>query len=510
MNHYADQSTVIAAIYSTYRVEDIQEAITRQGIRIMHNSNLGQDPLPETVAINQMLAQKLCYSAHCCERYRYKYLRMEWRNGKIVASWYRDDAALCRDLRTVGKPEKALCAILDLSSDHARDIVRELYKAADRLHNPPVITLEQLHGRDAIRSAFTSGLTKSGSGSTSCMDHSRKPSLHHTCCSTGETVHPCDAYDHPSIRIMAIFEDGEMVCRFVAPAARDQFYALYTREGEGQLWSDWLKSNGWDCNSALLRGCRLTLIYTDNGKLLMPYIDSDHSSMDSDGDLGYGSYTCDHSDGTASGYGYDYYCHECGEGMGEDDSIYIDDEDIVVCQCCLERRFVSVYTSRRDMQYMRRTSDDIYEHDGYYYTYEALDYHNLCMTHDGDIISQDDAVYDNDGDCYHIDDAKTCPISGDAVLPHDAENWHGVDIHPVTYREQFTRGTPDCLTDWRDDDDDQRTPDDVIADWLNTWDDADAITDAAMEYMHSWCRDALRAGRAAGDLFDNDTQQEAA
>lgn len=100
-------------------------------------------------------------------------------------------------------------------------------------------------------------------------------------------------------------------------------------------------------------------------------------------------------------------CDDCGEPTHQDDLHYIEDEDISVCERCLNSNFVYAI-HRRDSRYVR--SEDAYycESNEEYYTEDGLEYHGIILIdagrHRGEYHEADEAVLTSRG-WVHTDDA---------------------------------------------------------------------------------------------------------
>lgn len=121
-----------------------------------------------------------------------------------------------------------------------------------------------------------------------------------------------------------------------------------------------------------------------------------HEDDDSVMEIG-DQYFCD--DDCAMNAGYER-CYECGDWASPDDMTYIENEDVYVCDDCRDRYFTCC---DRCGEWVR--DSDIYETANGDSVCESCrnDYY-VCCDNCGDLIDIDDAIYDDEDDCYYCED----------------------------------------------------------------------------------------------------------
>jgi hypothetical protein len=426
--------TEAAKVYATLTVDSELAAMRRHQRRADFNRNAGETPNVGTQWLADNTGTGTEFPATYTDGRFYEfptYGRLVWNETEqaIHVSYYRNEADCMRDRRTLSK--RAVSVLVDTAYESYknetkwRDFVaalRDEFLGNTVGYHFEISACETL---EEIREVYSASLSNGGEGSTSCMNIAAKSSLEHTS-ESGKTVFPCDCYHNDTIRVMRVMLGGELVGRFIAPASADTFYTVYADSVKNyRLIKKHLKSLGWNCDSDFLRhkGCYLNLIKTDEGKLLMPYLDGSWDHMDGDtGEITYSDgYQCRHIDGTADGWQeYTHVCDDCGEGCDEDDLTATADGECV-CGTCLRRNYSYAFTGR----YREWVRDDetVGEYNGSLYTADGAEYHDLVVTCDGDLIDSSDAVEDEDGDIQDKANCILCPVSGAWVARFSRVNY---------------------------------------------------------------------------------------
>jgi hypothetical protein len=251
-------------------------------------------------------------------------------------------------------------------------------------------------------------------------------------CMTGSESVKLYAHDKSTLRLAYIESgDGKAVARCIV---RDEgedtgWVRLYGESEDARVFlKSWLAINGYPKQTSL-EGCLLPLVER-NSRYVCPYIDSGNSDAQM-ADIttiedkkyliicGDGEYKCENTDGTCTEYEEDediYECGDCGCREHRDDLCYVETEQIEVCNDCLSNNYTYAYNGSYQEYIKDNGTTAMWGYDGYYYTQEGLDHHNLAVcTYDDElypICEMVEAVYygvvhiDNATEVDHIDEDK--------------------------------------------------------------------------------------------------------
>lgn len=437
-----------AGAYTTMRINPqtklpLTHGNLRHALRNAVNGDSGLAASPKTIqANNGRLRRKVYMATSLCEYPMYTRFIWDEQSRTIMASYYATIEKMFADVRT----KKKAVAFLN---EHAPQETAEYWRDA-------VAQETALLTFDSVAAGWTMGSTndralavsvygcddlhKNGGNSVSCMTTRSKSSLWHTCVDTGDSVHPIFAYtDSPDVRVCYIQDkDGQCIARWIAPTGRDQYDSVYCDGENYQRILAMLSCAGWTRNDELLRGCRLRVIITTDGKCLMPYIDSYTNHLDLDNQVdGFAyltvssGYECSHSDGTACNWSSveSFTCDCCGCAVDEDEIHWCDSEDRYVCQSCIDSdRYAWVHCRRGGRDLMNTNNYDVIEYKNEYYHREHLDYYDLVVLYDGEVTHQDNAVFvESEGEYYLADDCTLCPVTGEYYLDCVGERVDGIN-----------------------------------------------------------------------------------
>lgn len=498
--------------YDTIKIDpDTDYPVTlakrRHHMRHLCNKNAGANANENTLRLNNgstlfsriyIQSELIAYPHH---------LRLMWCEDtrQIFCSYYPDQAKCFADVRTKVKAVKFLnqhipSATEQHGQNYWRDVVAEQIST---LSFDPTTAGWEIKSTNSLELGVEiygkNELCKGGSESVSCMTTSTKGSLWHTEAVTGRNVHPIYAYlESPDVRLCYITDKaGEYIARWIAPKNADKYCAIYAANKNYLLVLRMLQDAGWVQDDEQLRGCRLAVITTDDGRVLMPYIDSRTSYLDIDNQscglafLTRGTgYDCDHSTGTLSVV----CCACCGGRMGED-AVYIESTEEMVCDGCCSEHYVYANTGRHGGMYVQ-DEDDVYYFNGEHYTIAGLNYHNIVVLDNGDCCSLDDAI-EVDGDYYHIDDCSCCPITGEYFLSDGGRTIEGVEtpVSPDAYMEHATNSQFDILVNMES----GNIPPlaDVLDSISSLMDDSDLLNEDSIEEQYNAITATLIEGEAA-------------
>ena len=221
----------------------------------------------------------------------------------------------------------------------------------------------------------------------------------------GEKIHPCEVYATPDVSVAYMERDSRITARVVCNEIEKTFNNIY---GDSVLFEPALRDLGYTVGD--LEGCSLLLLRNDDGKIICPYIDGERSvtvyddrlEVSSDGD-----YEASSEHGVL--YTSTCTCSHCEDQFNEDDGRDIRGD--FVCEGCLDENYTAAYTGS-EYEY---TQEDVYTYNHSWYTQEGLDYHALILLEDGNVISQEDAVWSEiDEQYYDPDDVQMyLTIGGD-------------------------------------------------------------------------------------------------
>jgi hypothetical protein len=153
--------------------------------------------------------------------------------------------------------------------------------------------------------------------------------------------HPARFYAYPGngLRIAYLEKQGETVARSIVNIDRKLYVRVY---GDARLASA-LESQGYTLNArAALNGVKCAA-HEYSGRLVAPYLDA-IQHVEWDGRSGYctitadGNYECDNTDGFA-GECYSARCEHCDERVNEDDTVYSEHHEIMLCDSCAGSRY---------------------------------------------------------------------------------------------------------------------------------------------------------------------------
>lgn len=415
----------------------------RHALRNAVNGDSGLDASPKTVRANSgRLRRKVYMSTSLCEYPMYTRFVLDEQSQTIMVSYYATLEKMFADIRT---KKKAVAFLNEYAPQETAEYWRDAVAQEIALLTFDATTAGWTMGCTNDRALAVAiygcdDLHKNGGDSVSCMTTRSKSSLWHTCVETGDSVHPIFAYtDSPDVRVCYIQDkDGQYIARWIAPTRRDQYESIYCDGENYQHVLAMLACAGWVRNDELLRGCRLRVIITTDGKCLMPYIDSYTNQLDLDNQAdgfayltvssGYG---CSHSDGTAYNWSdvESFTCDCCGDSVCEDEIYWCESEDESVCQHCIDRdRYAWVYCRHGDRDLMSTGDYNVVEYGDEYYHKEYLDYYDLVLLYDGEVTDIDNAVFvESEGEYYPICDCSCCPVTGEYYLDCAGEKIDGID-----------------------------------------------------------------------------------
>lgn len=417
-----------------------------------------------------------------------------WRNNRIMLSYYRNEEKKIAQVRTIAKLQGKLQELLGQAEAIAKRKCDEL--------------LALLHC-ESVESAHTLTLYKGGSDNTagklvdaygtdlrnfrgnsnaaqSCMNHIIKSALRHRDRDRNK-IYPCMAYNHPSLALAVLTDNtsGEIVGRSILNLIHNQFYSVYTATSELEsVMVTKLKQANFLQDGDGLADCFLTTVINDEGLPLMPYLDgsNDHAAWPDIADLEEGEavaitysrgYSCDHSNGTPEDYTSHVICDDCNSRISDDEVNHIDGN--CVCDNCRDRNYTYAYTGRYQ-EYVRNDNETLYQYDYECYTQDGLEYHDLGVTDDGDVHSNEELVFTDSG-TYHIDECSECAITGETLPECDMKKINGLLVSEDAVKTHTTNGILNAVRDF------------VYSNGEPTEDDADAIIEAIChsdyEYSHT-------------------------
>jgi len=406
-----------------------------------------------------------------------------WRSNRIMLSYYRNEEKQTAQVRTIAKLQGKLQEILAQPESLARQNCDELLALLKSDAHDAAYTLTLYKGGSDITSemlvkAYAEDLRNyrgSSNAGPSCMNHTLKYSLRHKD-SNGNDTYPCMAYNHPSLALAVLTDaDGDVVGRSIISLKHNQFYSVYTADSDlSPVMTTKLQQHNFKQDGDGLKDCFLTTIVNRDGVPLMPYLDGnhDHADFPSDPDdleegeevaITYSSgFCCNHSTGTPENYDSGVTCEECNERLRAEDVTCIDDS--CYCEDCVNRHYTYAYIGRHQ-EYVRTDSEALYYYNDELYTSDGLEYHDLGVTDDGDVYSNDELVFTDSG-VYHVDDCTPCAVTGEAFPKCDMVKVCGLMLSPEAVKTHTTNGILNAIRDF------------VYCNGEPVADDADAIIEA--------------------------------
>lgn len=250
-------------------------------------------------------------------------------------------------------------------------------------------------------------------------------------CMSGEKA--VRAYAHSKSVLKLAILKNEALCIIARSIVRDddrkgylRIYPAPDNAPEGRFLRDYLSAVGYK-NEIDLNGCLLQAISTNHDGYVAPYIDSGLNgdqkgeviTIDGVSYIEVGSGYLDLAN--TGGYtGEMCTCADCGEGMGENDSTYIEYEDHSVCQSCADDNYTYAYTRHgqndipNDRAVRCNTDNEYYD----------IDY--LC--------EYDVYQCDHDEGFYHIDELINCD-GGMYYVEHCVRLDHEHDDNRYCFKE---------------------------------------------------------------------------
>mgnify|MGYP007027638279 FL=1 len=234
-------------------------------------------------------------------------------------------------------------------------------------------------------------------GPNSCMAH--ELSYY-----SSSPFYPVEVYESPDVGV-AYIED-KVKDRYVARAVLDMVGKKYAViYGNAEALRPELEALGCEQDSDGIYGCRLKKLLSSSGNDVMPYIDGNRgvtSFSDDDGEWWLVEYNGDYTAGNEGGtLQTGIRCQHCDDEMNsEDDTFYSEYHDRQIGRCCIDS-YRYAYTGRHGQDWIEEDGS-VWYHNGEYYTPDALPYHDLALTDDGEVYP-DDEVVQLDSGVYHLD-----------------------------------------------------------------------------------------------------------
>jgi hypothetical protein len=249
-------------------------------------------------------------------------------------------------------------------------------------------------------------------------------------CMSGENCVSVYAHKKSVLRLAYLVQGDEIMGRCIVREDEKEYIRCYpnTNGAENQKWHTAMRNavEGAGYTLGNLNGVLLDKVSTGSRykeRYVMPYLDMGRGGDSYVLDMGdCFRVGCDGVEAQNTGGYIDYNpmrCDECGDSMAEDNSCYVDTEDIYVCECCYNNNFVSALGYRGNEVQARE--DDCVEVSGTYYLTEYLSDNNIYRCEDSD-------------NYYHIDDLASTSrglINTDLAISLDEEDSGGNTMaHP--------------------------------------------------------------------------------
>jgi hypothetical protein len=371
-----------------------------------------------------------------CRPADWQLLLLEWPHiaddDRTQIAYTRDERKGEENRQTMTSIGKYLKRHFPTMSDHVlRDIVA--------LHQPNNVVFKFLRTTPEMCNAVDIGpyscmCSRYSGGSPDRWTHPQSVTYGH---------HPYEVYDPELGWHMAVAMEGNEVTG--RALCMDKYYVrTYKACGEHGSTTDerldaWLQDQGYAKERSWEYDTLFKHIPLQRRYFVAPYIDGNQYcvAIDTRGylrlvnpsnlDNGDKYYECRNTSGTPTQetvHTGTTQCEDCDDWMDEDDACSVGiSEDRCVCENCRDNNWTWAYTYRGRERYV--PSDQVvYVGDNYYDT-DYLSENNIVCLEDGDYVHQDDAIYIERLDEWHIaDDCRYCEHSNEYELERDVTQLH--------------------------------------------------------------------------------------
>jgi len=371
-----------------------------------------------------------------CRPADWQLLLLEWPHiaddDRTQIAYTRDERKGEENRQTMTSIGKYLKRHFPTMSDHVlRDIVA--------LHKPNNVEFKFLRTTPEMMHAIDTGpyscmCSRYAGGDNNRWTHPQSVTYGH---------HPYEVYDPELGWHMAVAMEGNEVTG--RALCMDKTYVrTYKACGEHGSSTDerldaWLQDQGYDNQRSWEYDTLFKHIPLPRRYFVAPYIDGNQYYVvidargwlrlvnPSDLDDGDKYYECRNTSGTPTQETVNTntaVCEDCDDTMDEDDACSVGiSEDRCVCSNCRDNNWTWAYTYRGRERYV--PSDQVvYVGDNYYDT-DYLSENNIVCLEDGDYVHQDDAVYIERLDEWHLaDDCRYCEHSNEYELERDVTQLH--------------------------------------------------------------------------------------
>ena len=152
-------------------------------------------------------------------------------------------------------------------------------------------------------------------------------------------------------------------------------------------------------------------------------------------------FQCDNTNGRATENERNHItCEECGSEMDEDESTWVEAEEISVCEHCLDHRFVRAYGARYQ-EWARDDGDVVQVNGNYYLIVEAYNHDIYQCEVSGDWHHMDEMCLTSKGMvhedlCFNLDhedeDGNSYAAEGDTATLSDGTKCLDTEVHDLT------------------------------------------------------------------------------
>ena len=222
------------------------------------------------------------------------------------------------------------------------------------------------------------------------------------------------AHERSTLRLAHVVAGEKVIARCIVRDGDEdkkgyiRVYPDANGHAEGRYLLDQLRVLGYgkhtNLDGVLLQSIR------DSGSYVCPYLDYGNNGDQTIGQVSIdGKYYMRVGDGeynatNTNGYCEDIHscsCHECGDGMDEDESTYVECDGYTLCDSCLNDNYTYAYVGR--YQEWCRNDAVIRVNDEWYHCESDLSVHDIYVCdHDGEYYHVDEMVTTQDG-MYHRD-----------------------------------------------------------------------------------------------------------
>lgn len=246
------------------------------------------------------------------------------------------------DRRTIGKPGKMVKHILPFLTESECESFANWYR--DNIKDESnQLTIAIGESRDDFKRVYTAECIPGDPRCTSTRKSLQASCMRHAF--DNLRAHPVEAYASGDFKIVYVQDrKGLIGARVIIRPDNKSHAPIYVSTNPaGDMLESWLKDNQYEERVGGFFGASLLRIDNgDSSQFIAPYMDicADAELNDDRIELTkYGNLTLRNTQGYYESNEYDCTCDDCGEGMREDDSTYIESSESCICESCRDDNY---------------------------------------------------------------------------------------------------------------------------------------------------------------------------